>query len=118
MTNNIGMRWWAAVHNTPGAYIRSPSGWMVTVKRPCALLANAIPTDAGAEYPTPAPPEPPKWWWYCSIGHKRLVQPLLAPLTASDQSSFLTAAPTSAASRAVVTGLASHATAAASRAAS
>ena len=32
----------------PGAYIRSPSGWIATVRRPCFLLASAAPTDAGA----------------------------------------------------------------------
>src|SRR4030088_1651074 len=47
--------------------------------------------------------------------HKRFVQPLLDPPTASDQSSPCTAAPTSAASRAVVTGLVSQPTAAAVR---
>src|SRR5437879_5959287 len=49
------------------------------------------------------------------MGHRRFVHPLLDPLTASDQSSFWIAAPTSAASRAVVTGLVSQPTAAAVR---
>src|SRR3954465_1825135 len=92
MTARSGILCFAAVHSTPGAYIRSPSDWMLTEKRPRSRLASAAPTEAGGPEPPPEPPERPSHWWCWSIGHRRFGQLLTLPSEAtSDQSRPLTA---------------------------
>jgi hypothetical protein len=64
----------------------------------------------------PAPPDPPSHWEYLVKSHSRLDQPLELPLSeTSAQSSFLICAHNSAAIRAVLIGLASHASVASTR---
>src|SRR5271165_2323922 len=49
MTLNNGIRWRAAVHSTPGAYIKSPSDWMLTERRPYGCrraIADSVPARA------------------------------------------------------------------------
>src|SRR3954464_11243259 len=92
MTASSGILCFAAVHRTPGAYIRSPSAWMLTEKRPRSRLASAAPTEAGAPELPPGPPERASQWGCCSIGQRRVSQLLTVPdWETVDQSRLLTA---------------------------
>src|SRR5262249_61202867 len=64
----------AAVHSTPGAYMRSPSAWMLTEKRPRSRFASAAPPEAGAPHPTAYPPDPPRHLEGVSHGRKLVGQ--------------------------------------------
>src|SRR4051812_28945632 len=118
-----GILWWAAVHRTPGAYMKSPSFCMLIENRPYFLFASAAPTDVPGPLPSPPPPSHPTDRYGLSKFQNCRSKPLphpgmlveIAPPT-SDQSSFLMTSQISAVSRPLAIGLESQAYEASSRA--